>query len=182
MLIWFRRILATLTIGLLIMLAAVVLYAVASRTAGASPVWYDEVASVLLAWLSLLGAALATARNAHLNFEGLLMSLPPRVRGTAFVFGEAVFYATFGVVLWYGWQLLAVFGDETLTSLPRVALAHVQSVVPLGAALILIARVLVTPGNWARVRAGTDLESAEIAAEIDRARASMAQAGLDTRP
>jgi TRAP-type C4-dicarboxylate transport system permease small subunit len=181
MLTWFIRLLAGITILLLVVLAGVVLFAVASRTAGSSPVWYDEVASVLLAWLSLLGAALATARNAHLNFEGLLMSLPSRLRTLAFIVGEAVFYATFAIVLWFGWKLLAIFGDETMTSLPAVPLSIVQSIVPLGAVLIVIARLLVTPGNWARVQAGTDLESQEIAAEIERARTSMAQAGFDTR-
>lgn len=178
---WYIRLLAGVTILLLVALAAVVLFAVVARTAGSSPIWYDEVASIMLAWLSLLGAALATARNAHLNFEGLLMNLPRRLRTVAFVLGEAVFYATFSIVLWFGWKLLAIFGDEAMTSLPAVPLAFVQSIVPVGAALILVARLLVTPGNWARVQAGTDLESQEIAAEIERARASMSQAGFDTK-
>ena len=40
-------------------LAVVVIVGVGFRKAGAALVWYDEVASILLAWLTYYGAALA---------------------------------------------------------------------------------------------------------------------------
>ncbi|MEZ5742004.1 MAG: TRAP transporter small permease subunit [Burkholderiaceae bacterium] len=172
--------LAGVTILPLVVLAGVVLCGTSYRRLVADLVRRGGLGAAGLA--ESAGAALAYgASHAHPNFEGLPMSLPARVRTVAFVVGEAVFYGTFAIVLWFGWKLLAIFGDETMTSLPAVPLSLVQAIVPLGAALIVIARLLVTPGNWARVKAGTDLESQEIAAEIERARSSMAQAGFDTR-
>ncbi len=173
---FYDRLLATLTVALLVILAAVVLYSVGARTAGASPIWYDEVASILLAWITFLGAALATLRNAHLNFETLLLAQQPRLRAALFIFVELVFLCAFAIILWVGWQILSVFGDETLTSLPGVQLAYVRSVVPIGALLTLLARAMVVRDNWRRVMAGRDAESEEIAAEIARAQEALARA------
>ncbi|MGH1357364.1 MAG: TRAP transporter small permease [Burkholderiaceae bacterium] len=165
--------LATITLTLLVSLAAVVLYAVAARTAGSSPIWYDEVASVMLAWLSFLGAALATLRHAHLNFDTLLVSRPLPLRKVLFFFGEIVFVAVFCLVAWAGWEILAIFGGETLTSLRFVPLSLVQAIVPVSAVLMIISRLLVTPESWRRVIAGQDIDSVEIAAEISRAQNDM---------
>ena len=42
------------------------------RTLGASLVWYDEVASVLLAWLTFYGSALASVKRAHIGCPELV--------------------------------------------------------------------------------------------------------------
>ena len=171
------RFLAVVAVALLVVLAAIVLYAVAARTAGASPPWYDELAAILLAWLSFIGAALATLRNAHLNFENLLVAQPPRVRATLLVLVEIAFLAVFALMAWYGARLLEIFGGETLTSLRGVPRALVHAVVPVAAALTIVARLAVLPGNWRRVMAGRNLEHVEIDAEIARAQAELARGG-----
>ena len=165
--------LAVITLTLLVALAVVVLYAVAARTAGSSPIWYDEVASVMLAWLSFLGAALAALKHAHLNFETLLVSRALPLRKALFVFGEIVFVAVFLLMAWAGWRILEIFGDETLTSLRFVPLWLVHSVVPIGAILMIVSRLLVIKDNWQRVMSGRDAESDEIAEEIARSQAEL---------
>lgn len=162
--------LAGVTLTLMVLLAAVVLYAVAARTAGSSPIWYDEVASVMLAWLSFLGAALATLRHAHLNFDTLLISRSLPVRKFLFVLGELVFIAVFALLAWAGWEILAVFGGETLTSLRFVPLSLIQGIVPVSAALMILSRLMVTGENWQRLIEGRDIDSIEIEAEIARAK------------
>jgi TRAP-type C4-dicarboxylate transport system permease small subunit len=180
MLTGFVRLLSVVSIAQLIVLALVVLYAVAARTLGHSPNWYDEVASIMLAWLTFIGAALATARNAHLNFEGLLFSLPLPARKGIFIAGELVFHTAFGLVAWAGWNILEIFGGESLVSLPWIPLEFVHSIVPAGAGLVMFARLLVSRGNWERIVAGVDLERLEIEAEIARAREEMSRVGLRT--
>ena len=165
------------TLSLLIALAAVVLYAVAARTAGSSPIWYDEVASVMLAWLTFLGAPLATLKSAHLNFETLLMSRKLASRKIMYVTGELIYYAVFVLIAWAGWTILEIFGDETLTSLRFIPLAAVQSVVPVSAALMILTRLLLAPASWQRMLEARDAESEEIAAEIARAREELAKTG-----
>lgn len=171
------RLLSGVTIVQLVLLAGVVLYAVAARTLGHSPSWYDEVASVMLAWLTFVGAALAAARSAHLNFELLLTRLPHALRATVFVAGEIVFHGAFAVVAWAGWRILEIFGGETLVSLTWVPLGVVHAIVPVGAALTMLGRLLATPANWRRIMAGIDLEQAEIDAEIARAQSEIARHG-----
>ncbi|MCL4762803.1 MAG: TRAP transporter small permease, partial [Burkholderiales bacterium] len=55
----FERALEWVVIALMIVLAVEVAAGVIFRYAGRALVWYDEVASVLLAWVTYYGAALA---------------------------------------------------------------------------------------------------------------------------
>lgn len=167
------RLLEAITIGLLILLAAVVVAAVVARYAfNASFVWYDEVASILLAWITFYGAAFAALRRRHLGFEGALVAAPPKLRFALFLLAEAVVFAVFAILAWAGWFILQIFGTETLVSLRWVPLWFTQSVVPIGAVLFLVAQALSAPAAWARLRRGLTAEDEEIAEEIARAEAA----------
>jgi len=160
--------LAAFTILLLLTLAAVVVAAVVFRYSGASLIWYDEVAAILLAWLSYFGAALAALRRAHLGFGGLLKSLPGTPRLLVFLLAELIVIGVFAIVAWAGWSILAIFGEETLVSLPLPRWL-VQSCVPMGAGLVIVAQLLSAPRAWSLLAAGIDADDAEIAQEIQRA-------------
>ncbi|MBW1995630.1 MAG: TRAP transporter small permease subunit, partial [Deltaproteobacteria bacterium] len=56
----------------MVVLTIIVILGVIYRKAGASLSWYDEVASVLLAWLTYYGAALAAITRGHIGFSGLI--------------------------------------------------------------------------------------------------------------
>lgn len=162
------------TIGLIVALACVVLAGIAFRYTGNSLIWYDEVAITLLAWITFTGAAFAVFRNAHLGFNGLLYGLPPRGRLILFGIVEAIFFAVFAVVLWSGWAILDIFGGETMTTLRFVPRAFIQSIVPIGAGLMILGRLLTLPERLANVRAGRDPDTLEIEHEIARAQAEIA--------
>ena len=66
----------------MVALALVVVLGVVFRRLGAALVWYDEVASILLAWLTFYGAALAALHRAHIGFPKLVDGLGPRLRRT----------------------------------------------------------------------------------------------------
>ncbi|WMS42825.1 TRAP transporter small permease [Acuticoccus sp. MNP-M23] len=164
-----QRILEALTITLLVTLAVVVLAAVVARYVfNSSFVWYDEVASIMLAWLTFYGAALAALRRRHLGFPGLLLALPVRGRFALFVLGDIIVIAVFSAIGYGGWFILQVMGTDTLISLD-VPLSVTQSVVPIGAALFIIATLLSAPAAWATMRAGVSSEDEEIAEELARA-------------
>ena len=78
-----------LLISLMIILTVVVMVAVFYRRFGSSLVWYDEVASVLMAWITYYGAALAALRRQHIGFDGVLMRLPVTLRLVMVVIAEA---------------------------------------------------------------------------------------------
>jgi TRAP-type C4-dicarboxylate transport system permease small subunit len=169
---WFEWLLEVASIILLISLALVVVLAVIFRFAGSSLVWYDEVASVQLAWLTYYGAALAALKRGHLGFAGLFLALPPRIRSAAFVLAELFVIGFFAIIGYAGWYLLGVFGEEALISLPWVPLSITQSVIPIGAILFIIAEILSIPDAWRKALAGTDLERQAIEETVEDARQS----------
>jgi len=126
-------------------LAIVVVVGVVSRKLGASLVWYDEVASILLAWLTYYGAALAALRRAHIGVPTLVERLHGGVRLGAIVVAEASVIGFFLVLAWAGTRVLSVLGGTTLVSLPWVPMSLAQSVVPIGAALFVAAQLLTLP-------------------------------------
>ena len=77
------------------------------RKAGASFVWYDEVGSIMLAWITYYGAALAALKRAHIGFDGILLAMPYRWRIAVAILGEVVVFAFFILLAWTGWQVLA---------------------------------------------------------------------------
>jgi TRAP-type C4-dicarboxylate transport system permease small subunit len=164
---WFERLLEIASITLLISLALVVVLAVLFRFSGSSLVWYDEVASVQLAWLTYYGAALAALKRGHLGFAGLFLALPQKVRLVAFVFAELFVIGFFATIGSAGWYLLGVFGEEALISLPWVPLSFTQSVIPVGAALFIVAEILSIPDAWRKALAGNDFESQAIEEAIE---------------
>lgn len=143
-----ERLLQAVAIALMVTLTAVVVVAVVYRKAGASLVWYDEVASVLLAWLTYYGAALAALKRAHIGFDGLVRALPAGWRFTAFVFAEVCIVAFFAVLAWTGWVVLQVLAGDTLVSLTWVPVRLTQSVIPVGAALFMVCQAVSAPRQW----------------------------------
>jgi TRAP-type C4-dicarboxylate transport system permease small subunit len=135
-------------------LAVVVMMAVLYRYSGASLVWYDEVAAIMLVWLTYYGAALAALRRAHLGFPGIVSALPRALRLAALILSEAVVIGFFLVIAWYGWEVIVILASDRLTSLPWVPVWLTQSVIPIGSVLIALAEALTIPERWREAEAG----------------------------
>jgi TRAP-type C4-dicarboxylate transport system permease small subunit len=159
---WLDRALQALTFGLLLGLAALVIAAVAYRKAGASLVWYDEFASVLLAWLTFLGVPLAALRHAHLGFPGLVFRLPLRWRIAFFALAKLIVLGFWTTVLVAGTRALDLMVGDALVTLPWLPMQAVQSVLPVAALLVIAAELLDLPESVARLRRGVDDETQEI--------------------
>jgi TRAP-type C4-dicarboxylate transport system permease small subunit len=143
-----RRLGAVLEGVVLVLMAAlalVVVVGVVFRKAGMSLVWYDEVASILLAWLTYYGAALAALRRAHIGVPTLVERLRGGVRVAAVLLAEACVVGFFLVLTWAGVRVLSVLGGTTLVSLPWIPTSVAQSVIPIGAALFVVAELLSLP-------------------------------------
>ena len=147
-----ERVLEIACMLLMIGLAVVVVMAVVYRWAGASLVWYDEVAAIMLAWLTYYGAALAAIRRAHLGFPGVFDASPTAVRVVMLVVSETLVIGFFLLIAWYGWDVIEILAGGSLTSLPWVSVAFTQSVIPIGCALIAFAELLTLPERWREVR------------------------------
>ena len=153
----FERLLEIVTVLLMISLVVVVVLAVIYRKAGASLVWYDEVASVMLAWLTYYAAALAALKRAHIGFSGLVDALPRPWRLALIIVAEILIVAFFTLLAWVGYQVVLVLEGVTLISLPAVSTQLTQSVIPVGAVLFIIAQLLSFPEVWRRTSSGQTL-------------------------
>lgn len=141
----FERVLETIVILLVSALTLLIIAGFVCRYFGSSLTWYDEVASIGLAWLTYYGSALAALKGAHIGFPGLVNAMPPSFRLLATLFAEASVFLFFGVLAWTGWEVLMVLEGDTLVSLPSVPLQLTQSVIPVGAVLFMIAEALRLP-------------------------------------
>ncbi len=137
------RTLEYVVLALMTGLAVLVIVGVGFRKAGAALVWYDELASIMLAWLTFYGAALAARRRAHIGFPRLVEGAPPRLRRLLVVFREASVIGFFIVVAAAGWRVQQVLAGTYLVSMPAIPTGLAHSVIPLGA-LIFIAAELST--------------------------------------
>lgn len=126
-------------------LAIIVVVGVAFRKAGSALVWYDEVAAILLAWLTYYGAALVALHRGHIGVPALVEHLRGRARTVAVLIGEAAVIAFFVVLAWAGMQVQNALGGIPLVSLPSVPSAVAQSVIPIGAVLFVAAQLLSLP-------------------------------------
>lgn len=141
----FERLLESITVFLIISLALVVVLGVIYRWSGASLSWYDEIASVQLAWLTYYGASLAALKRAHIGVPGLIAVVPPLFRVPLVLLAEAVVIGFFLILAWYGYIVLVVLEGDTLISLPWISTQVTQSVIPIGAVLFIIAELLNMP-------------------------------------
>jgi TRAP-type C4-dicarboxylate transport system permease small subunit len=137
----YGRVLEWVVIALMTVLAAEVTLGVVFRASGHALSWYDELASVLLAWLTFYGSALASVRRAHIGCPEIVAQLPPRVRRMTNIVAQLLVIAFFAVLGGVGAWILPVLATESLISLPAVPMSVVQSVIPVTAALIVVAEI-----------------------------------------
>ena len=156
-----------ITVLLMVILTVVVILAVIARLMGDSFSWYDEVAAIMLAWITYYGSALAALKRRHIGFDTVLLSLHGKLRALALLAGEAVVLTFFVLLAKAGWEVLQVLQGEYLVSLTWVPVQFTQSVIPIGAVLFIVCQLLSLPEYWTKTMSGISLEHAEIEEEVD---------------
>ncbi len=126
-----------LMVALFVEVTAGVVY----RALGHSLIWYDEVASALLAWLTYYGSALASVKRAHIGCPELVDAMPWRARRIVNILAQLVVIAFFIILGSVGVSNMPMLGGDSMVSLPWIPMNFVQSVIPISAALIVIAEL-----------------------------------------
>jgi TRAP-type C4-dicarboxylate transport system permease small subunit len=144
----YEALLEFVVIVLMVAMAVIVTLGIVYRTAGAALVWYDEVASIGLAWLTYYGAALGALKRAHIGVPEVMRLVPPHVRSVLFVLAEILVFGFFLLAAWIGIEVLEILAGSTLVSLPWVPEQVAQSVIPIGAVLFVIGQALSLPEAW----------------------------------
>lgn len=151
-----------MTILLMVLLTIVVIVAVGYRLMENSLSWYDEIAAILLAWITYYGAALAALKRRHIGFDSVLLAIPNPFRLIAVIVAEVVVIGFFVLLAKTGLEVLEVLEGDTLVALTWVPVQFTQSVIPIGAILFIIAELLSFPEYIRAVHAGHSLEHPEI--------------------
>lgn len=118
-----------------------VLWGVCSRFVLRSPSrWTEEVATILLIWVSLLGAAVAFGRNEHLGIDYLVNKFDPSARRLMAIIAQLLVAVFAGAVMVYGGYVLV---SETLRAgqlSPSLGIrvGHVYLAVPVSGTFILL--------------------------------------------
>jgi TRAP-type C4-dicarboxylate transport system permease small subunit len=149
----YERLMEAVVIVLMVGLSVVVTLGIMYRTFGAALVWYDEVASIGLAWLTYYGAALGALKRAHIGVPEIMRMLPPGLRSALFVVAEALVFGFFILTAWIGMEVVEILAGSTLVSLPWISEQVAQSVIPIGAVLYLIGQALSVPDAWRKTMA-----------------------------
>jgi TRAP-type C4-dicarboxylate transport system permease small subunit len=137
----YGRALEWVVIALMLTLAVEVTLGIGFRVMGRSLSWYDEVASVLLAWLTFYGSALASVKRAHIGCPEVVAQLSWRARRLAGIVAQVLVIAFFALLGGVGAWILPVLATDALVSLPAVPMSVVQSVIPITSALIIVAEI-----------------------------------------
>ena len=161
------QILEWITISLMVLLTVIVSLAVIARLMGNSFSWYDEVAAIMLAWITYYGSALAALHRRHIGFDTVLLAMPHKMRIAALLLGELIVLTFFVLMARAGLQVLEVLAGDTLVSLRWVPIQFTQSVIPIGAALFILGQILSLPAYLKLTSAGISLEHAEIEEEVE---------------
>lgn len=141
----YERFLEWICIALMAALAAEVVAGVVFRYSGHSLVWYDEVATILLAWVTFYGSALAVLKHAHMGVPEIVRMLPSGPRVAVTVLAQLCTLAFFVLLAWVGYSILEILATDRLVSLPEVSVAYANSVIPISAVLIIVGQLLVFP-------------------------------------
>ena len=148
----YERFLEWICVVLMAALAAEVTTGVVFRYTGHSLVWYDEVATILLVWVTFYGSALAVLKHAHMGVPEIVAMMPASARVAATVIAQVCTLAFFALLAWISWSILDVLNTDMLVTLPDVSVAWAYSALPIGAVLFVIAQVLVFPEVVRRAR------------------------------
>ena len=156
----FELLLEWIVMVLMALLAVVVTAGVGFRYSGYSLVWYDEVACILLAWVTFYGSALAVMKHGHMGVPEIVRMMPPMLRVATTLLAQLLTLAFYVLLAWTGYSILEILKTDTMVSLPGVSIAVPNSVIPISAVLIIIAQVLVYPEILREARRG-DVAKAE---------------------
>lgn len=141
----YSKFLEVIVVVIMVALASVVTVGFMSRLVGSPFSWYDEVASVGLAWLTYYGAALAALKGAHIGCPAVVNYFSPSVRLPIALIAEAITIGFFVLLAYTGTQVVLILEGSTLVSLTSVSVQLTQSAIPIGAVLFIIAELLHLP-------------------------------------
>jgi len=136
----FIRALERLVMMMVAVLTLTVLWGVFTRfVLGKQAAYTDELARVLLVWVSMIGAALAFGEKAHLGVDFFVNKLHPEARKTLSIIVQLVVMVLAVLVFVVGgWGLALGQMGQQLPTMPWMSRGMVYFAIPLGGVFMLL--------------------------------------------
>lgn len=127
----------TLGAMLLAMTLTILAQIVARYVLAAPLVWSEELALVLMVWITFVGSALILESEDHVSIDMLAEMAPPRLAGLLALL-SAVLIAGFSAALtWGAWKIIAIVKTSTMAGL-GVSVAWQYAGVLIGGGLLFL--------------------------------------------
>lgn len=114
----------------------------------ATPTWVEQVALLIVVWITFLGAAVGVRRRTHLSVDFIRDALPRPLRNAALIL-VAVALVFFGAML--TWQGYEMFGRTARREIPLLGISEGWRAVPVvigGVMIFLFALDDIIRGIW----------------------------------
>ena len=111
--------------ALLIAVFALIIFQVFTRYVLSAPLpWSEEIARLLVVWLTFVGAGFVSSRNAHIAVDILAVYLPKRLATASQIFALLLVAAAATYMVWAAISLMVLTGPLRMTasSLPMLLL------------------------------------------------------------
>ncbi len=155
----YDRFLEVIAVAMMAIVTIIVTLGFLFRWAGMSLVWYDEVASISLAWLTYFGTALAALRGSHLGFSGFVNSLSSKWRVAMTFCASGISILFFALLAFTGAQVTHAIAGLTLVSLPWMQQQWVVAIIPITSVLFIVSELLRLPEILEEARRGPLLDA-----------------------
>ncbi|MGI6034464.1 MAG: TRAP transporter small permease [Limnochordia bacterium] len=132
-------------VGMIILLQTVVFLGVVFRYGLNKPlVWVDELASIIMVYITFIGSAVAVKYNQHMRMTVLDMILSPTSLSRWQRIVDIFSLVFLGFLAWVGWRMVGFVGG-TMTDILRIPVSVVYLAIPLGLALMVFYMLIGTP-------------------------------------
>lgn len=98
--------------------------------------WADPLLRVLVLWLAMFGAMVATRETGHIRIDALTHYLSPRLKPLANLVVSLFSAAVCFVAAWYGYLFVLDEREYGMTAFAEVPAWLCQSIIPFGLAVI----------------------------------------------
>lgn len=134
---YFARVVDIFAICLLSILVIVVFVNVCSRYAlNLSLAWSEELAKILLVWVTFIGAAAASRRGRHLKIEDVIKRMDEQRQRKMYIYINVVVSLFLVFMIWKGFSFSIAMKD-TVTDALRISNMIFYAALPVGAILML---------------------------------------------
>lgn len=118
-----------------------------------TPTWVEQLALLLIVWITFLGAAVGVHRNTHLSVDFIRESMPPRIRSFMRVLADLIVLSFGAAMVWQGYALVSA-GMGRAVPMLGISEAWRVAAMPVCGALIAIFMIARLASAWRR-QAGT---------------------------